>query len=203
MKKIILCVLLCLLAMSAQAQDCGSNVCLAKMNPYIAGSGVVSVATSCTQSNDSAIVDHGVTTDASDWTTLMRAFKFTIAAPVSITGYYFQCSDGGDTAARTTTMYLYSHNSGADEPNTSLGADYQASLTDLTDASGLNYYMLSSTQTLSAGTYWVVWSSLGVTGTISFDYVAGSSGNTKRNPDGGATWYSSSWDNKVGVMGCD
>jgi len=62
-------------------------------------------------------------------------------------------------------------------------------------------FMFAATQTLAAGTYWLVWKADAVN-VPSLNYGSTSNG-WKYSTNSGSSWYSSSYNRVAGVYGCD
>jgi hypothetical protein len=149
---------------------------------------------SCNDGNDTLIADNPNTHDSKSTNDNGFAWQFTLAADSCITGYSVGADDNG--GAVTITCYIYSDNAG--EPNVSLGAGY-SSTGPVGDANyGTFEVLLSSTQELSAGTYWAY-----CIQSATIDWGYGSSGGTYRRSTDGTNFYSSGTINAViDVLGC-
>jgi len=160
-----------------------------------AGGGGESCA-SCNSSTDSIIFEDALTAasntrEAGVW----LAKSFTIASTKCITGGYFQC--GGKN--KDATYEIYTNNAGS--PGARVGDGYTAFRTDLPDTAANVDFMFAATQTLAAGTYWLVWKADAVN-VPSLNYGSTSNG-WKYSTNSGSSWYSSSYNRVAGVYGCD
>lgn len=152
---------------------------------------------SCSTANDSVIASEaGIVVDTvyaiSEW----AAWKFTITEEKCVTRTSWVLIDGTDGIC---TSELYTHNSGNDEPDTAIAGTLGTA--NASDTLIENFFNLSSTHTLPAGTYWVVHKL--TSGTASMGYDADGSGGTYMySSDNGATWVTSTSEKEVKVYGC-
>ncbi len=156
---------------------------------------------SCNTGNDGIIHEDSTLTlqDTTSTTTQWGATKFTIAADSCITKISANIYDQG--ASVEVELAIYSHDSGNDEPNASMGAGYHVSLTNITDTAAENVGTLAATQELPIGTYWKVLIPVSGSVTISTDNDGGGDLNKYSN-DSGSTWNNSSVDRDFKVYGC-
>ena len=147
----------------------------------------------CSTSNDSIQTESGVT-QTFDATGVRTAWQFTLASTTCVTGLYVNCSNAG---SEEETAYIYTNSSNA--PGTAVDG---CSCTIQTGTSKADVFgAFASTVTLSAGTYWVV-------------FTASTPNNCATGADSSGTgahmYYDGGWQDadqagyywRMGVYGC-
>lgn len=152
---------------------------------------------SCTTDNDSALHDSGVTVSNDFAYTYWFAYQVTVSATRCITGIQATvCDQSGSTGG---TFELYTDSSGS--PGSRVGDGYTVTISDYSDALADNFGAFASTQTLEAGTYWIV---IKQAGGSHIGYGTSGTGTMKYSDDSGSTWTDATgsyyWD--VSLWGC-
>jgi hypothetical protein len=151
---------------------------------------------SCTTSNDSAFVTDTISGYSNANEVIWLAYKFTTATTKCVTGAYFHCTDGGTSTG--ATMEIYTDAGG--NPGSIVSAGYTSTVANLPDTEADVEFAFASTQTLAAGTYWMVWKCASTN--VTYYYSSGGTG-WKYSTDSGSSWSSSSYHRQAGVNGCD
>ena len=153
---------------------------------------------SCNSGNDSEIVGPGNSFDSEYGQDMWIAVQFTIAITKCITGIAIAVGDNGD--GRGATGEIYTDSTG--EPGTRVGDGYTSTNANIPDSTTSIELLFAATQTLSAGTYWLVGKA--ASGAIYFGYQGiGGSGDFKYSTDAGENWGNASYDYELGGLGCD
>jgi hypothetical protein len=176
---------------------CGFSPYNAVVDCYNAAGGGEPCA-SCNSAIDSKIVDPGNTVTAEVSSTDYRAYQFTTATTKCVTGAFF-AGDGNGDGTKDVTCEIWGNDG---SPTSIVGAGYTGEVENI-DATGdpENEVLFSATQTLSAGTYWLVCRGTGGV-QIGWGRDGGGSGTYKYSSDG-SSWSASSYYIVMGVLGCD
>ena len=166
----------------------------------LSAGGGVSCA-SCNSSNDSVIFqsENGGNGDSSLWANWYSQ-PFTIAAGKCVTGVTFRAWDSGSN--NSLVMEIFTNNSGA--PGSRVGDGYTVSVSEAnvpnTD-SGETQYLFAATQTLPAGSYWIVAKTSAL-----MNYRFDNAGQTlgKVSSNSGSSWAANSDHGFImSVLGCN
>lgn len=146
---------------------------------------------SCTTSNDSIRYESGVSQTA-DGVGVTTAWQFTVSSTVCVTGIYVNCSNPGSQAM---PAYIYTDSAGS--PGTAVTG---CSCTIQTGTSKADVFgAFAATQTLSVGTYWVV-----------FEGGVNTATGSNNSGTGAYMYYAGGWQDadaagyywRMGVYGC-
>lgn len=162
--------------------------------------GGAAAAPACDSTSDEEIYStpNTYTEDGAYNDTSWLAWTFTVGAGgTTVTGANIQINDYNQNAS--CTVEFYTNVSSA--PGASLGASYTtATNSNLPNAMSNVEFLLSSAQSLAAGTYWVVFK---ITGAHQFGVQTGGSGTFKYSVNSGENWATTT-DYRLdsSVLGC-
>ena len=126
-------------------------------------------AVECTPDTDGSVFDWGNVYDTIDgFYEAWYAGQFVTTETLDITGIYFSAVDDGN--GRGATCEVYPNGTSPEEPTETIyGAGFTATIANLPDSDyATQEYLFAATQSLPAGTYWIVCKSVG--GGISVGY---------------------------------
>jgi hypothetical protein len=171
----------------------------------IEGSTVAAGGAICTSETDGEITTSAVITADYYLNDALRCSKVTVSNQSDITGYNLGgCDDTGPEG--NNTVNLWTHDSGGDEPDSSISGTSQTfSVTTFSacDANDEHEVLLSATHNdLSSGTYWICWNedSAGASKTA---VDLSESGRTCASSDGGSNWSCYGWPTQMEILGCE
>jgi len=159
-------------------------------------SGSVSSAgcTGCNSSNDSAVWENPNVRDDASSSASWRAIQFTTSETLCVTGIVMNVADSTDD---TITCEVYTDS--ANEPDAIVGAGFTGLLDEIPDGYADTECLFAATQTLSAGTYWMV---AKPSDTIGWGKDLDGVGLSLYSTDSGSNWGASSYKLIFDLWGC-